>query len=157
MRRLGLSVVVGLVALALVGLVACGRDPLVVAFHREGCPDCAFMRTVLDSLVADHPDLTIVYHEMSELGASELLLRLSQAYGVAAASVPVIFVGDKPPIVGAGRAQELALREAVEACLSADCPSPMTRAGGSLIPWADFLVAGGFVVLFLLFLLIQGS
>ncbi len=157
MRKRVLVVVLGLALLLLAGGVAYAADPLVVVFHLEGCPDCAFMQTVLDSLVADHPDLTIAYHEFSEPGAPDLLSHLLQAYGVTAESFPVIFVGQNAPIVGAGRAQELALREAVVACLSGSCASPMTHAAGPPIAWGDLLVVAGFLALFLLFSLMQGS
>jgi len=156
MRKRGLTMALGLALLLLAGGVAYAADPLVVVFHLEGCPDCAFMQTVLDGLVADHPDLTIAYHEFSEAGASDLLSHLLQADGATAESFPVIFVGQNAPIVGAGRAQELALREAVAACLSGSCASPMTRAAGPPIAWGDLLIVAGFLVLLLLFSFMQG-
>ena len=156
MPRVALLIAIGLATLTLVGAAAHGRDPLVVVFYQEGCPDCALMRTALDSLAADHPDLAVTYHELSEPGAGDLLLRLVQPYGPMPAALPVIFVGDGGPISGAGQAQELALREAVEACLAAACPSPMARAGGPVIAWLDVLVAGGLVVLFFLLFLLRG-
>ncbi len=142
---------VAFVVLGLAGSAVYGASPLVVVFHQEGCPDCAFMQAVLDKLTTEYPDLTIAYHETSQPGSSELLVLLSQRYGITPGTVPVIFVGDRPPIIGAGRAQELALREAVEACLRTECPSPMTRATGLAIPWRELLLAGG-LVLFLLIL-----
>jgi hypothetical protein len=146
------ALALGIVSLA--GLTARATDPLVVVFHQEGCPDCAFMQTVLDGLVTEHSDLTIAYHETSEPGASGLLLLLYQKYGPVPATMPIIFVGDRTPIVGAGRAQELALREAVAACLTAGCPSPMERATGLAIPWPELLIAGGLVLGFLLVILL---
>ncbi len=157
MRKRTLAVVLGVALLLLAGGVVYAADPLVVVFHLEGCPDCAFMQTILDSLAADHPDLTIAYHEFSEPGASDLLSHLLQAYGTTAESFPVIFVGQNAPIVGAGRAQELALREAVAACLSQSCASPMTHAAGPAIAWGDLLIVAGFLALFLLFSFMQGS
>ncbi len=118
------------------------------------------MQTILDELTTAHPDLTIAYHETSQPGSSELLLLLSQRYGITPGAVPVIFVGDGAPIIGAGRAQELALREAVEACLKAVCPSPMARATGPAIPWRELLLAGGLVAFLLvlyLYLLRPGT
>jgi glutaredoxin len=145
-----------LLALSSSGSAADATAPLVVVFHQEGCPDCAFMQTILDELAADHPDLSIAYHEVSAPGSSELLVLLSQRYGVTPAAVPIIFVGDGPPIVGAGRAQELALREAVGVCLSASCPSPMARAVGLAVPWRELLIAGALVLsLLLLYVLLQ--
>ena len=157
MKRRGLAMALGLALLLLAGGVAYAADPLVVVFHQEGCPDCAFMQAVLDSLVADHPDLSIAYHEIFEAGASDLLSHLLQAHGATAESIPVIFVGDNAPIVGAGRAQELALREAVAACLSGGCASPMAHAAEPPIAWGDLLVVAGFLVLLLLFSFMQGS
>ena len=157
MKKRGLAVVLGLAPVLLAGVVAYAADPLVVVFRQEGCPDCAFMQSVLDSLVADHPDLTIAYHEIYDAGTSDLLAHLLQAHGATAESIPVIFVGDNAPIVGAGRAQELALREAVAACLSGACASPLAQAGEPPIAWGDLLVVAGLLVLLLLLSSMQGS
>jgi len=150
-------VFVALAVFGLVGSAGQGAVPLVVVFHQEGCPDCAFMQAILDKLATEYPNLTIAYHETSEPGSPELLLLLSQRYGITPGAVPVVFVGDKAPIIGAGRAQELALREAVEACLRAECPSPMARATGPAIPWRELLLAGGLVVCFLILYLLRSG
>jgi glutaredoxin len=154
-RLVFLSLALGLLVLACAAARADDQAPMVVVFHEEGCPDCARMQTVLDQLVAAHPDLVIAYHEINSPGAAELLDRLSRSYGVLLVRVPVIFVGDRA-IVGAGRAEEMTLREAVETCLSAGCPSPMTRSTESLVPWRDLLIVGAIAALLILFLLIQG-
>ena len=154
-RRRWFSLLVGLIVLVAGGVAAHGADPLVVVFREEGCPDCARMQTVLDGILAEHPDLAIAYHEISEPGASDLLWRMSLAYGALATRVPAIFVGDRV-IIGAGRAEELTLRETIEGCLAAACPSPMVRAQGFVFPWRDLLIVGAFVGLLVVFLLLQG-
>lgn len=129
-------------------------SPMIVEFYAEGCPDCARMEDVLDALLVDHPDMGIVRYEINAPGASALLWKLSSHYKVLATRVPVIFVGDQA-IIGAGRAQEFALRTAIGDCATRGCPSPLDYAESADFPGKDFLWLGLFVGAVILFLLLQ--
>ncbi len=130
-------------------------SPAIVVFYAEGCPNCARMEDILNALLSDHPELKVVRYEINAPGSRELLWKLSSHYKILATQVPVIFVGDKA-IVGAGRAQEFALRAAIGDCATHSCPSPLDYAKGAKGPWDDLLVLGLFVGLFIMFLLLQG-
>ncbi len=130
-------------------------SPTIVMFYAEGCPNCARMEDILNALLADHPNIKVVRYEINAPGSRELLWKLSSHYKIVATQVPVIFVGDKA-IVGAGRAQEFALRAAISDCAIHSCPSPLDYAKGVKGPWNDLLMLGLFVGLFIMFLLLQG-
>lgn len=155
-KFIGFALTVSL--LLLLGLIgwAEAEEPLIVVFYEEDCPDCIRMEGVLEELLSEHPNLTVVHYEINDPGASDLLWRLSSRYGILTTKVPVIFVGEEA-IVGAGRAEEVRLRTAVEDCLLVGCPSPFARPGGMGLPWGDLFVLGLFVSLLVLFLLLQGG
>jgi len=127
-------------------------SPTIVVFYAAGCPNCERMEEILDALLVDHPNMTVARYEIDAPGARSLLWKLSSRYKVLATQVPVIFVGDQA-IVGAGRAQEFALRTAIDDCATLGCPSPLDYAAVG-VP-NDFLWLGLFVGMFLLFLLLQ--
>ena len=130
-------------------------SPTIVMFYAKGCPNCARMEEVLNALLADRPNIKVARYEINAPGSRELLWKLSSHYKILATQVPVIFVGDKA-IIGAGRAQEFALRAAISDCVTHSCPSPLDYAKGAKGPWNDVLILGLFVGLFIMFLLLQG-
>lgn len=131
-------------------------QPAIVVFYAEDCPDCVRMEEVLDELLVDHPDLTVARYEIDEPGNSGLLWRLASQYGVLATKVPVIFVGEEA-IVGAGRAEELRLRTAIDECVSLGCSSPLAGTQRSGFPWRDLFSLGVFVSLFFFLLFLQNG
>ncbi len=129
--------------------------PIIVVFYEEGCPDCVRMDELLEELLTEHPNLTVARYEINAPGALGLMGGLSAAYGIEGANVPIILVGEEA-IVGAGRAEEMRLRAAIENCVTLGCSSPLARVEKSSIPWRDVGVLTGFVALFLLFFFLQG-
>jgi len=131
-------------------------QPVIVVFYEQDCPDCARMEKSIEGLLAERPDITVARYEISAPGALELLGNLSEAYGIEATTVPIIFaVGEA--IVGAGRAEEMQLQSAIKPCLAGDCASPLARLGSLHIPWEDVgWVAIFLSVFFSLFCLQQG-
>jgi hypothetical protein len=129
-------------------------EPSIVVFYEEGCPGCELMEGFLSELVVGHGDLGIVRYEINEPGVWDLLCVLASHYGVSAASVPIIFVGNEV-IVGTEQAEEIHLRTAVGDCVSRGCPSPLSYAEGKGFPWRDSLVLGAFASLFLFFFILQ--
>ena len=128
-------------------------SPVIVEFYAEVCPDCARMEEVLDALLVDRPEIKVARYEINSPGASALLWKLSAHYKILATRVPVIFVGDQA-IVGAGRAQEFALRTAIGDCVTLGCPSPLDYAKSAGLG-QDLLWLGLFVGAVVLFLLMQ--
>ena len=129
--------------------------PQVVVFYANGCPHCAQMEKVLTALLVDRPNIKVARYEIHSPGAEGLLNRLALHYKIIPTQVPVIFVG-KVAIIGAGRAQELALRGAVSDCVTHGCPSPLDYASTPAIPWNDILWLGVIVGAAFIFLLMQG-
>jgi thiol-disulfide isomerase/thioredoxin len=131
-------------------------QPAIVVFYEEGCPDCVRMDELLEELLTEHPNLTVARYEINAPGALGLMGGLSAAYGIEGTDVPIVLVGEEA-IVGAGRAEEIRLRTAIENCLAVGCPSPLARVEESRIPWRDVGVLTGFVALFFLFFFLQGG
>jgi len=102
------------------------EDPVVLFFYGEGCPDCMAVDELLTALSSDLPESALRRYEISDPEAAELLSKLEAAYGIEEASVPIVFVGDDV-IIGAGRAQEFKLRDAIGHCVTLGCPSPLAR------------------------------
>ena len=107
-------------------LAASAQDPVVLFFYAEGCPDCMAVEELLTALIIDLPESALQRYEISDPKAAELLAELKDAYGIEEASVPIVFVGDNVA-VGAGRAQEFKLRDAIGRCVTLGCPSPLAR------------------------------
>lgn len=112
-----------------VALDGCSRpgstgNPAIVFFYVDDCYKCDRMKSVLSELLAENRSLAVAFYKME--ANQRLLSRLSQQHALGTKlAVLVIFVGDRA-IVGDGRAQELALRGAVEACAATSaCGSPL--------------------------------
>lgn len=105
------------------GTVLGVHAPEILFFYVEDCDHCARMREILNELLAESPGLDVAFYEMES--NQRLLWRLAQKHLLGTAfDVPVIFIGDRA-IVGEGRAQKLALRDAVQACATSTCGSPL--------------------------------
>jgi len=114
------------------------------------------MEGLLGELLAGHEkDVPVARYEINAPGSSSLLWKLSAHYGVVATSVPVIFIGDQA-IIGAGRAQEFSLRNAVGDCVQLGCPSPLEFVEGGQAVLRDFLIFGAFIGVFIALLIFQG-
>ncbi len=100
------------------------EKPEIVFFYVDDCNKCDRMKDALAELLDDNLGLSTAYYEIETNQA--LFLKLSRRHnlGTSRWSAPTIFVGDTA-IVGDGRAQEMALQEAVEACASEGCRSPL--------------------------------
>jgi glutaredoxin len=128
MQRVARLLVFVVLVLGLVlPLVAAGEEPWIVVFYEKDCPNCAQVEELLEGLTSELPESAIVRYDISDPEALDLLMELAEAYGVETSSVPVVFVGDEV-ILGAGRAQEFELRNAIGACSIHGCPSPLARA-----------------------------
>jgi cytochrome c biogenesis protein CcdA/glutaredoxin len=137
-RRLARLCLVVLGVLAGVGLGAMGTD--LVIFYEEGCPHCARVEATIERIAPDYPTLNVVRHEIHDPDAQDLLSCLLASYGVELGSVPMFFVGDvayvegtyyglyDEPYAASGRAEELALEQAIQRAEEQNAPSPLTRA-----------------------------
>jgi len=136
-------------------LVAAEEEPWIVVFYEEGCPNCAQIEELLEGLTSELPASAIARYDISDPEALDLLMELAEAYDVETSSVPVVFVGDEV-VLGAGRAQEFELRNAIGACTVRGCPSPLARAP-SITFRSSLLRLTFFAVLFALLLWWQTS
>jgi glutaredoxin len=156
MQRLaGLLVFAVLILGSVLPLVAAEEKPWIVVFYEEGCPDCAQVEELLEGLTSELPASAIVRYDIAGPEALDLLMELAEAYEVETSSVPVVFVGDEV-VLGAGRAQEFELRNAIGACTIRGCPSPLARAPSTTFR-SSLLRLTVFAVLFALLLWWQTS
>ncbi len=117
-----------LLVLVLAGCTAPGTSerPEIVFFSIEGCDHCSRMKEALRPLLDEYSGLAVRYVDFGASAGKSLLQRLAPRYGLQTSfDLPVILVCDKA-IVGEGRPQELALQNAVAACVSGPaCSSPL--------------------------------
>jgi hypothetical protein len=154
-HQYALLAVVALAVASALPAVAADGEPWIVAFFEEGCPGCAQIEEVLEGLTAELPESAIVRYDVADPEALDLLMELATAYEVDISAVPVVFVGDEV-VLGAGRAQEFELRNAIGECTIRGCPSPLARAP-SLAFRSSLLRLTLFAVLFALLLWWQTS
>ena len=154
-RVTGLLVFAVLILGSALPLVATEEEPWIVVFYEEGCPSCAQVEELLEGLTSELPASAIVRYDISDPEALDLLMELGEAFDAETSSVPVVFVGDEV-VLGAGRAQEFELRNAIGACTIHGCSSPLARAP-SLAFGPSLLRLTLFAVLFALLLWWQTS
>ncbi|MEN6369481.1 MAG: thioredoxin family protein [Thermotogota bacterium] len=157
--RLAAVLLLALSFCAVAGFRGSAEDlPVVVAFYEDGCPDCARIDEVLVALASDLPAFAVRRYEISEPGSMRILRRLMAAYDLSetTATVPIVFVGDTV-IIGADRAQELKLMDAISRCARSECPSPLARIDLTSFPWKDVARLALLVGLVLLLTLLQFS
>lgn len=131
--------VVALIAVALIGTALAAQATTLVVFHEIGCSHCARMEAFLESIAPSYPELHVVRYEIHDPDSQEPLAGLLSAYDVEVGSVPILFIGDvalvggvyyglyPEPYPAAGRAEEMALVEAIQRAIAADAPSPLDR------------------------------
>lgn len=136
-------------------LAAVQAEPWIVVFYDDGCPDCAQVEELLEGLTSELPASAVVRYDISDPEAFDLLRELAEAYDVKMPTVPAVFVGEEV-VLGAGRAQEFELRNAIGSCTINGCPSPLSRAV-SVAFNADLLRLTLLAVLFALLLWWQTS
>jgi len=127
----------------LVGISGFGTT--LVYFYDEGCPHCARIEPFLEEMEATYPELEVDAYDIRESESLDLLDRLLVAYGIEGLgwSTPVIFIGEVAFVGGtlyrpgqdpqplAGRAEEMALKQAIQEAIAADAPSPLTKIQGA--------------------------
>lgn len=139
------SLVLGLLLLAW-AFSTCATD--LVLFYEDGCSHCARMEAFLERISPDYPSLNILHYEIHDPEAHDLLDRLLVAYSAELGSVPILFIGDVAAVGGmyyglqdepyavSGRAEEVALQQAIDRAIESQAPSPLERAdehqGGGL-------------------------
>jgi len=145
------------VTLVAVGTFAAAEpEPWIVVFYEEGCPDCAEIEALLEGLLIDLPESAMIRYDISEPEALDLMMELVKAYDLETSSVPVVFVGADIAVLGAGRAQEFELRNAIGECTIQGCSSPLARAPSRVFR-SSLLRLTLFAVLFALLLWWQTS
>ncbi len=131
--------VVALVAAAWIATGLAVQATTLIVFHEIGCSHCARMEAFLESIAPDYPELDVVRYEIHDPESQEFLAELLSAYDVEVSSVPILFIGDvalvggiyyglyPEPYSAAGRAEEMALEEAIQRAIDAEAPSPLDR------------------------------
>lgn len=151
LRTLRLTLALGLAIGALPAAAA--DEPMIILFYEDGCPDCEVIDLLIEELAIDLPAAAFARYELSDRDSFDLFLTLASAFEIEASQVPTVFVGDEV-VVGAGRAEEFALRAAIGTCTVRGCPSPLDRIRPPQFPWGDVLrliaMAGGLAILVIL-------
>jgi len=127
--------------LGILGAVAFGAMATdLVIFYEEGCPHCARVEATIERLAPNYPSLRVIRHEIHDPDAQSLLNRLLAAYAIELGTVPILFVGDVASVEGtyyglydepyatSGRAEELALEQAIRRAVEDNAASPLARA-----------------------------
>lgn len=154
-RAVGGLLFAALVFAAFLPAFSAENEPWIVVFYEDGCPDCAQIEELLAGLTSELPESAIVRYDISDPKSLDLLMELARAYEVDVSSVPAVFVGEEV-VLGAGRAQEFELRNAIGECTVHGCPSPLARSP-SLALRSSILRLAVFAVLFALLLWWQTS
>lgn len=103
---------------------AAGNPVELYFFEGQGCPHCARMKSYLEGLKADYPNLTVKDYEVYfDKAGQDLFRRMAAAYNSNSNGVPMLFVGDTAII---GEDYET-LRSAVEYCSTNGCVSPASK------------------------------
>ena len=131
-----------LLACALVAMAFAVQGTTLVLFHEHGCSHCARMEELLAEIVLEYPELEVIRYEIHAAEGQALLANLLAAYDVEIGAVPILFIGEvalvggtyyglyPEPYAAAGRAEELALDEAIRRAIMNDAPSPLDRLTG---------------------------
>ena len=118
-----------LTLLAAIGVAAAAGAAQVELYYfwSATCPDCQIMWEFLRGLAEEYPELVINDYEVTFNPDNwRLMVSLAKAYGLEEGETPTVIVGNLVT-TGIGRAVELRIREEVERCLTAGCPSPLDR------------------------------
>ncbi len=103
-------------------LQAARPEPLnIYFFSKQGCPYCAKVETLLESLQKTNANLNV--HKFDLIKTPKEFTRFSlfaQAYGITTDAVPVLFIGERA-IIGD---QETAIETAIDFCQTQTCPDP---------------------------------
>ncbi len=93
-------------------------------FEGQGCPHCAKMKSYLEGLKVDYPNLTVKDFEIYfNKENQDLLTRMLAAYDTSIDGVPLLFVGNEV-IIGENYEK---LKNAVEKCSAEGCASPADK------------------------------
>ncbi|MBU1146546.1 hypothetical protein KKD80_03300 [Patescibacteria group bacterium] len=115
--------------LFLPGLARAAANPVELYFFEgQGCPHCARMKSYLEGLKVDYPNLTVkdfeVYFDKEN---QDLFQKMTAAYNSNSNGVPMIFIGNE---VIVGESYEK-LKNAVEKCSTEEvCESPGSKVQG---------------------------
>jgi len=103
---------------------AAGKPVELYFFEGQGCPHCARMKSFLDGLKADYPNLTVKDFEVYfNKDNQDLFTRIGEAYGSGSSGVPMIFIGEEA-ITGESYEK---LKNAVIKCSEEGCASPSSK------------------------------
>jgi len=93
-------------------------------FEGQGCQHCARMKSFLEGLKVDYPNLTVkdfeVYFDKEN---QDLFKKMAAVYNTDSNGVPTIFIGDEV-VVGENYEK---LKKAVDKCSTEVCPSPADK------------------------------
>jgi glutaredoxin len=93
-------------------------------FEGRGCSFCARMKSFLEGLKSDYPNLKVYGFEVYFNKENQILFeKMAEAYGERTSGVPTIFIDDTV-ISGADFEK---VKNAVERCSLAECISPMSK------------------------------
>lgn len=93
-------------------------------FEGQGCSFCARMKSFLEGLKSDFPNLKVYEFEVYFNKENQTLFeKMARAYGATTSGVPTIFIDDAA-ISGIDFEK---VKNAVEKCSSEECVSPMSK------------------------------
>jgi glutaredoxin len=113
------------ISLFLPSAIAAQNNPVdLYLFEGQGCPHCARMKSYLEGLKKDYPNLNVHDFEVYFNKENQSLFRkMAEAYKTDASGVPTIFI-DNEVIIGENFEK---VKNAVERCSHEACISPMEK------------------------------
>lgn len=103
---------------------AAGKPVELYFFEGQGCSYCARMKSFLEGVKADYPNLEVREFEIYFNKENQVLFeRMAKAYGATTSGVPTLFIGEEV-ISGADFEK---VKNAVEKCSAEGCLSPAEK------------------------------
>ncbi len=93
-------------------------------FEGQGCPYCAKMKSYLEGLKVDYPNLKVYEFEVYFNKENQVLFeKMARAYGAETSGVPTIFVDDE--VINGADFEKV--KNAIERCSKETCISPIDK------------------------------
>ncbi|MBD3248957.1 hypothetical protein GF336_02830 [Candidatus Woesearchaeota archaeon] len=99
----------------------------MVVFYGEGCPHCSQLKSFLDDVSDDYPELNVIEKEVYfDNKNRELFSLMVYRFDTEIQGVPTTFIDDKV-IVGFSKAIGESIEQEIQRCIDAGCESPLEK------------------------------
>ncbi len=122
MKKIIFSIFLLVLIFPMVGFAA---NPVELYFFEgQGCSYCAKMKSFLEGVKADYPNLEVREFEVYFNKENQVLFeKMAKAYGATTSGVPTLFIGEE--VINGADFEKV--KNAVEKCSLEICPSPADK------------------------------